>query len=628
MALLITSSLTASEKPNILWLTSEDNSVKWLGCYGNPNATTPNIDQFAKEGFRYTNCFANAPVCAPSRSTWITGIHALSMGTQPMRSRYPIPDQIRYYPEYLKKAGYYVSNHSKTDYNIGGNRVDKEVWDKSKGNNADWEIIKTKQPFFTIINDVESHETRAKKFGKSLENSKHDPSKVTLRRYHPDLPIVRKNYAMYQDAVQRMDANFGKKLARLEQAGLSDNTIVIYCSDHGGVLPRSKRFLFDSGIHTPLIIRIPEKYKHLWPNQKLGTTVERLVSFIDMPKTWLSLTGAEIPSEMQGRIFLGKDIEPEQAYHFAFRERMDERFDNVRAVRDKRFLYIKNYAPWAPYGQYLDFMFKMATTEAWAAHHKAGKTDAITGRFFNPKPYSEELYDTENDPDNVTNLANSPEHQTTLQNMRKALRNWQLEIFDSGLIPESERIKRSDDLDTTIYEMVRNRQQYNLPAYLEAADVALANDPGNINKLIGFLNDRDAGIRYWGATGCVMLKENANPAEDALKKCLEDPSHEVRGFAAWSLFNLGEKDLALKALQKMVIEPSYTKLHTLNILDYMGEEAKPVVSALKDFDWSNYEDALDPKYTARMAITLFESHGLEQEIPSFEAIIKSKKKKK
>ena len=193
-----------NEKPNILWLTCEDNNVNWLGCYGNPQATTPNIDKLAKQGFQYMHCYANAPVCAPSRSTWITGIHAVSMGTHPMRSRYKIPHNlIQYYPDLLKKAGYYVSNDRKTDYNIGG-REDKSPWNSMK---TDWNKLKSNQPFFHVLNSTKSHESRA--FG-DINKTKHDPSKMKLAKYHPDIPDMRKNYAHYQDAMEKMDQDIGK----------------------------------------------------------------------------------------------------------------------------------------------------------------------------------------------------------------------------------------------------------------------------------------------------------------------------------------------------------------------------------------------------------------------------------
>ena len=392
------------ERPNILWLTSEDNNVRWVGCYGNVHADTPNLDKLAGEGFLYLNCFANAPVCAPSRSGWITGVHPVTLGTLPMRSRYDIPhDQIKYYPDYLKDAGYYCSNVRKTDYNIGG-RHDDACWDSTK---LDWKKLKQSQPFMQVINVARSHESQA--FGE-VDNTTHSPSDIQLAKYHPDIPVMRKNYAHYHDAVKRMDADVGRFLNQLQQHGLSENTIVIYNSDHGGVLPRSKRHLFNSGTHCPLIIRIPEKFKSIRPAEKVGSKIERLVSFIDMPKTWLSLAGAEIPEIMQGKIFLGPQTEPGRNYHFSYRERMDERSDNQRAVRDKRYLYIRNYMPYVPWGQKLTYLWKMEATRAWEDWHRSGKTDAVTGRWFGEKP-PEELYDTWEDPDNVVNLIDDPVYQ-------------------------------------------------------------------------------------------------------------------------------------------------------------------------------------------------------------------------
>ena len=277
LLLLATVSVSAEDRPNILWLTCEDNNVNWVGCYGNPHADTPNIDALATEGFQYMHCYANAPVCAPSRSTWITGVHALSMGTHPMRSRYPIPhDRISYYPDLLKKAGYYVGNAKKTDYNIGG-RSDGEAWDTNK---ADWKVLKQQQPFFMVINNTKSHESKA--FG-DVNNTTHSPDDVRLSKYHPDIPDIRKNYAHYHDQMKKMDADIGLALEELERSGMAENTIVIHNSDHGGVIARSKRFLFNSGTHCPLIIRIPENFEDVAEN--LRSRNAGLSAREDVPRT-------------------------------------------------------------------------------------------------------------------------------------------------------------------------------------------------------------------------------------------------------------------------------------------------------------------------------------------------------
>lgn len=583
-ALLIGCALSASAgvpgevRPNILWLDAEDANVNWIGAYGNPAATTPNIDQLAAEGFRYSHAFANAPVCAPSRSTWITGIHAVSTGTHPMRSRNEIPHEaIRYYPDYLRAAGYYAPKPGKTDYNIGG-RLDEEAWDEGH-----WYRRGENQPFFHVAHLFQSHESHA--FGE-VNDTHHDPALQRLRAYHPDLTPIRNNYAHYADAVERMDAAVGQALARLEEEGLADDTIVIFTTDHGGVMPGSKRFLTDSGTHAPFIIRIPEKFKHLWPAEEPGMTIARLVSFVDMPKTWLSIAGAEVPDAMQGRIFLGPEQEAERDFHFAFRGRMGERLDQVRAVRGKRFLYIKNYMPYVPAGQRLDYLWRMKATQAWAEHHGANLTDEITGRFFRPRQVVEELYDTVRDPDNILNLAARAEHQEDLERMRAALREWQLEVYDAGMLSEEAMVRRAARHGTTIYEMVRDPELYDLPAYLDAADVALAMDSENLELLVRFLDHDDAGLRYWGTAGLLMLEEPSLKVVRALKSQLQDKAYDVRAMAAWGLIRAGEElDAARACLIDLLEKDSYASLLALNIIDLTNDDLSvylPAVRAAKD----------------------------------------------
>ena len=564
------------ERPNILWLTSEDNSAEWLGCYGNELAKTPNIDRLARGGFRYTHTFCNIPVCSPTRGAWITGVHALSLGIQPMRSRNEIPHaRIPYYPDLLKARGYYTGNSTKTDFNIGG-RPDKDCWDNP--GKVKWDELPKNQPFFQIVNSTSSHESRAQG---SVENTRCNPDDVVLAKYHPDIPDIRKNYAKYYDAVENMDKDIGAALAKLEELGLADNTIVIHNSDHGGVMPRSKRFLFNNSIHCPLIVRIPERYKHLWPADKPGMTVDRLVSFIDMPKTWMSLTGAEIPDHMQGTIFLGPEIEPENEFSFGFSERQGDAVDASRSVRDKRYYYIKRYMPYVAWGQHASYTWRMKATQAWEARHKAGLTDEVTGRFFRPKPHSEELYDTQIDPDCVHNLIEDPKHAKRIDRMRNALREWQLEIHDSGLLPEEERLKRATDNGVTIYDMVRDPKLYDLPAYLDAADLAIANDPKNVKELGRLLKHDDCGVRYWGVIGCLMLQDKAGPLTNQILKLADDESHEVRAVAAYHLFRIGEKQTALDQLKNLLEANTYASMRTLSVIAWIGEGAKPIEAAVK-----------------------------------------------
>lgn len=526
-------------RPNLLWITSEDNGIQWVGSYGGVNVKTPNIDLLAEEGFRYTHCFDNAAVCAPTRSTWITGHYAISLGTQPMRSRYAIPhDKVAYYPDLLKAAGYHVTNGGKTDYNIGS-RPDNECW----LTDGERPKLEAGQKFFRIKNIGDSHESNAFPRRKGVE-VKHDPAKMVLHPYHPDLPEMRLTYATYADGVARMDRKVGDTLAELKKLGLYEDTIIVYCSDHGGVLPRSKRFLYSSGIHCPLIVRIPEKWKHWWPAEQPGMTVGRLVSFVDMPKTFLSLAGAEVPENYQGRVFLGDDVEEAPKYHLSFRERADECSDNVRGMRDHQFAYIKNYMPWAPNGQRLNYMWTMAGTKAWEKHFREGKCDEVTGRFFKPRP-SVEFYDTDADFHNIHNLVDDPQHQSKVAELKAALQKKQLELFDSGLLPEGMRLRRAKENGLTIYEMVRDPSLYPLAKYLDFADLVLAMAPANLNTFVRTMGDADEGMRYWAVCGLFLLKDVAAPALATLEKALEDSCGEVQMMAAYALHQwFGQEKMA------------------------------------------------------------------------------------
>ncbi|MHC4740994.1 MAG: sulfatase-like hydrolase/transferase [Planctomycetota bacterium] len=562
------------KRPNILWLTSEDNSIFWVSCYGGTNCKTPNLDKLAAEGFRYLHCFDNAAVCAPTRSTWITGMYAISNGTQPMRSRNEIPhDVIKYYPDLLREAGYFTSNWTKTDYNIGG-RPDNACWDlQDRKKRFGWRYRKAGQPFFAVENTTSSHESRAHG---NADNTRNDPKKMKLHSYHPDLPTIRKSYAKYADAVENMDNDIKTTLDALKEDGLYEDTIIIYCSDHGGVMPRSKRFLYSSGTHCPLIVRIPEKYKDWWPARKPGMTVDRIVSFVDMPKTWLSLAGARIPETFQGTVFLGDGIEKEPEYHLSFRERADERCDFVRMIRDKRYAYYKNYMPYAPAGHYLEYLWKILAAPAWEKHHKEGKTDGITGRFFRPR-VSEEFYDTVEDFDNVRNLIDDRKHRKRIAKMKKAMRKMQLELYDSGLLPESMRVRRARENNVTIYEMVRDSKLYPLEAYLDAADMALERDSDNLRGFVKGMSDKDGGIRFWSIVGLHLLEDKARPAVGAVEKGLKDEEHEVRIMAAWTLVKLGRREAGLACLRDLLNNGATAERKLLNVLDWMGGDAVPLV---------------------------------------------------
>ena len=435
--------------PNILWLTSEDNSP-FLGCYGDEFATTPNLDKLASEGFLYTHAYANAPVCAPARNTIITGVYASSNGSQHMRSYYPLSEIVKTYPEFLRAAGYYCTNNVKTDYNT--NTIDQDkIWDECS-KDASYKNRAEGQPFFAVFNTTISHESSIHNWIPNDE-LRHSPDEVPIPPYHPKTPEMKHDWAQYYDKVEDMDTQIGKWLQELEDAGLADNTIVFYYGDHGGVVARSKRYVYESGTRVPFIIRIPEKYKYLFPAEKPGSKVDRLVSFVDLAPTLLSIAGIEIPDYMQGHAFLGKQKTEDPEYAFMFRGRMDERYDMSRAVRDKKFRYIRNYMPYRIYGQHLEYLWRAPSIGSWEEAYKKGECNEIQSRFWEPKPV-EELYDTENDPWEINNLAGNPEYQEVMVRMRAANNDWLKRIHDTGFVPEADRIDRTGEIP--FYDYMRS----------------------------------------------------------------------------------------------------------------------------------------------------------------------------
>ena len=549
-------------RPNILWITSEDNSPM-LGCYGDQFATTPNLDRFASEGILYENAFANAPVCAPTRFTIITGTYACSMGTHHMRSRYEVPASVIPFPEYLRKAGYYCTNQSKTDYNFAAD--DKKQWDECS-RQAHYRNRKPNQPFFCVINLTVSHESS---IHTQKAQTEHDPAKVQLPPYHPDTPEIRQDWVLYYDKVEEMDAQVGRILDQLEKEKLAEDTIVFYYSDHGGVLCRSKRYLYDTGTRVPMIIRFPKKYLDLAPG-KPGSGTARMVSFVDMAPTVLSLVDIKIPGFLEGYAFLGDQQVAPREYVFLFRGRMDERFDMMRGVRDKKYKYIRNYMPHRIYGQHLEYLWRAASTRSWEKEFKEGRCNQTQSIFWQEKP-SEELYDITSDPWEINNLADDPSYQDVLERMRKVIMKWIREIKDPGFIPEGEMINRSQG--KTSFELVR-QEEFPIERIIETAEIASKREESQLPELIKRLENQESSVRYWAATGCVILGDKAKSAAPVLIKTLDDDSGDVRIAVAEALFLLGQKGPALPVLiAELSNSNSKIALRAANVLDALGKEA-------------------------------------------------------
>jgi len=486
---------TPDPLPNIVWITVEDMSPR-LAAFGDSTASTPNIDRLAAEGVRYTNVFSISGVCAPSRSALITGMYPTTIGAQHMRNlrrtsaiaeitdpellaiptyeAVPTPE-VKCFTEYLRAEGYYCTNNQKTDYQF---TPPITAWDESSGQ-AHWRNrANTDAPFFAVFNTNITHESQV--WSRADEPMRVDPSTVEIPPYYPDHPVVRRDIGRHYSNIELMDEFVGNILSELEEDGLLENTIVFFFSDHGDGLPRMKRWVYDSGLHVPLIIRWPDGYG-------AGTVNDELISFIDFAPTMLSLTGLPIPDYLQGQPFLGDQKADERTYIYAAKDRMDPARDNARAVRDKRFKYIRNYMPERPYVDYLPYRDRMELMQVLHAMHKEGTLEGPQQLWFSSTKPDEELYDTLEDPHEINNLAGNSNYEDKLNELRAAHEAWKSETKDWGLIPETELKKRlwppegiqpvTADVQFSLSDsLFQNRVEVALSSETEGASIAYALD--------------------------------------------------------------------------------------------------------------------------------------------------------
>ena len=581
------------DRPNILWITAEDMSAT-LGCYGDDFATTPNIDALARESVLYTNAFATAPVCSPSRSCLINGVYAPSQGTQNMRSAFPIPKYMTGFPSFLRSEGYFTSNNVKTDYNSGNyEAVTKASWDESS-NTAHWRNGQKGKPFFSVFNLMTSHQSRSMvwprgKFVSEVQSKLapseiHDPAKVPLPPYYPDTPVIRKTVARFYDCVTAMDKQVGAILKQLEDDGLVEDTIVFFYSDHGSGMPRHKRALLDSGMHVPLIIRFPEKYRHLASSLpgagRPGTKTDRLVSFVDFGPTVLSLAVVDVPDYMMGKPFLGSQQTTPRNFVHGHRDRVDEVHDLARSVRDKRYLYIRNFMPhlgynqrtfWPDIGKIRHEIYRLTDQE---------KMTAPQWHFAAPTRPLEELYDCQADPMNLKNLAGSDEHQNVLKKMRAELFQHIRESRDTGFLPEGLAWDVSEG--TTLWDMVRSKGAYNQQRLVDAASQVGRADE---QALLTNLKHTDAGVRFWGAVGLTASESLSPRAVEALTKALNDPVANVRIESADALARHGHTEEAIPVLAKALSDRNLAAVqHAARKIELLGDKARSAIAAVKDCD--------------------------------------------
>lgn len=569
-------------QPNILWLTSEDHSPH-MGCYGDKLARTPHVDALAAKGMLFKTVWSVAPVCAPARTAIISGMYPSSLGGLHMRSTVSMPAGTKMYPQLLRDAGYFCTNNSKTDYNL---REPGKVWDESSGK-AHWKNRLADKPFFAIFNSTKSHESQIRTRPHTQST---DPSQVRVPEYHPDTPEVREDWAQYYDKVSEADADAGRHLQELADAGLADDTIVFYYADHGSGMPRSKRWPCNSGLQVPMVVYFPKKWEHLAPKEyQPGGKSDRLVSFVDLAPTVLSLAGVEPPAWMQGHAFAGLYQSEPQPFLFGERGRMDERMDLVRSVTDGRYVYLRNFMPHVSQAQRVTYQFETPTTRVWYDLFAAGKTNAAQSLFWQTPKAMEEFYDLRTDRDEVRNLSASPEHQLQLQRFRDALRDHLSEVRDVSFLPEIELHTR--DPQRTPYDGARDGNRYPFAQILSVAELASNLKTPAVEELRSSLTDPDSAVRYWGALGILMRGNAGVTAQiEPLKAALKDSSPAVQIVAAQALAEHGDDALrapALAVLGELAVpkdQGTLVAMSALAAIEALGPKAASLHDQLATMD--------------------------------------------
>jgi arylsulfatase A-like enzyme len=564
----------AGKRPNIIWISCEDTSPQ-IGCYGDRHAITPNIDGIAAQGVRYTRAHAVAGVCAPSRSGIITAMYPTSLGSQYMRCSVALPDFVKCFPEYLRNAGYYCTNNAKTDYNFP---VPPNAWDEVS-RSAHWKNRKPDQPFFAVFNIETTHESQIRKRGADYDKmisrlkpeERQDPKKLDLPPYYPDTLESRRDWAQYYELITAMDYQVGDRLKELEQAGLLEDTIVFFWGDHGVGLPRAKRWLYESSTHVPLVARIPEKFR-AGGQGKPGSTDAQLISLIDLGPTVLNLASVSIPEHMQGRAFLGPSLMRPREAVYGGRDRMDERYDGVRMVRDQRYRYLRNYHPHLPYAQHTSYMEQGFVMQELRRAQKEGKLPAAAKLYMAETKPVEELYDVENDPHELKNLASSPAHQKILERMRTMQEKWSLTTRDVGLIPEPDLEERGKKAGSR-YQVLRQPGSEKYIRRLRALVDAVNHD--NNPKLVrDSATHSDPAFRYWALIGLGKTAASAAAAKHVIAKATSDPEPTVRIAALRAAaVHLGDDSAVPCLAAEMKSDNLYVRLHAVQALDALGSRA-------------------------------------------------------
>ncbi|MAU62883.1 MAG: sulfatase [Flavobacteriaceae bacterium] len=524
-SILFFSCNNTDEKPNIVWLVTEDNSIHYMNLYTKGGAEMPAISALANQGVVFDNAFSNAPVCSVARSTIITGAYAPRIGTQYHRkmSQVKLPNNIKPLPIYLKQAGYYVTNNAKEDYNF---IKEEKIWDESSLK-ATYKNRKDGQPFFHVQNFHNTHEGKLhfneKQLSEALDSNNLDSIKPFP--YHPDTPTFRYTQSLLHNHHKDVDKEMGKFIENLEKEGLMENTIIFYYGDHGGVLPRSKGYLYESGLNVPMVVRIPKKWKKLSPF-KGGTRTSSFVDFVDLVPTVLSLAGIKIPEGIDGTPFMGKGLKKSQIEKqdttFGYADRFDEKYDLVRSVRKGKYKYIRNYQPFNLDGLYNYYRYKMLAYKEWYKLYQEKKLNKIQSRFFNAKS-PEALYDIEKDPHEINNLAQNAQYKETLINLRETLNNHVISQADLSFFPEPYFLENG--LEDALGFGQENKNL--IKEIVTTADLSLQPYNEVSAKIKDALNNTNPWIRYWGLITCSSFRLEAKEHLNKIKSIFENDSENL-----------------------------------------------------------------------------------------------------
>ncbi|MBT7741278.1 MAG: sulfatase-like hydrolase/transferase [Opitutae bacterium] len=528
LLLLVVSPLW-SKRPNVVFLVSEDNSIHYLKHYGARFGSMPNIEKMAEKGLTFNHAFSNAPVCSVARSTLATGILAPRGGFQYHRKS-ALAKGVKPWTALLRKAGYYCANNSKTDYNFA--TVKGEAWNESS-RKASWHKRQEKKaPFFYMQSFAVCHESSLHFPAKLMqsEKTKTPVDQVTLHPYHPDTPTFRYTHARYFDRMTVVDAQMGAVVEKLQADGLLEDTFVFYFGDHGGVLPRGKGYAYESGLHVPLVVRIPENFKHLADHSR-GTRTDGFVSFIDFGPTVLNLAGLPVPDQMDGLAFLGKGTTAKELASrdeaFGYADRFDEKYDFVRTLRKGNWKYIRNYQGFYPDGLQNNYRYRMLAFAEWRELHKAGKLNAAQTQFFEARP-AEQLFDLSKDPHEVSDVAKNPDNQTVLKEMRARMTEKVKAIHDLSFYPESHMVAKA--LGDGVAYGTRHAKEIN--RLVDIADLGLMPFAKASKSLSKAMESENPWERYWACITASVFGDVAKPLVSDAKKLLSDDNLMVRVRAA------------------------------------------------------------------------------------------------